>query len=224
MRNDKAYGVKDIKSTGKGEIAMDRNVRDKDSERLFVAVKIPAKERAALSHTCGHLKSELSFAKWTHEEDYHITLQFLGDTAVSQIPALTAALKKAAGGLSPFGLSVSNYGTFGVPSSPRVLWAGVRGDLDSLHELQQAVCAATLPLGFTGEERKYSPHITLARKYRGEQPHFAERLRALQLMDKESGEVVNNRDWSVDGIVLFATRMHKSPMYEIVENITFFER
>lgn len=189
-------------------------------ERLFVALRLPPELRAAVNRQCCMLSSELNFAKWTHAEDYHITLQFLGDTAPDKIPALIAALREAAAGFSPFRLSLAEWGTFGLSASPRVLWRGVDGDLESLHMLQQAVCAATQPLGFAAEDREYKPHITMARKYRGERPYDAERLQALQKLERE--EVAGKVDWRVDALVVFATRMHQNPMYETVENITFF--
>ncbi|PMS08554.1 2'-5' RNA ligase family protein, partial [Trinickia caryophylli] len=117
---------------------------------------------------------------------------------------------------------LSDWGTFGVPASPRVLWCGVQGEMGRLHDLQQAVCGATGPLGFKEEEREYKPHITIARKYRGDMPFPAERLQTMRKSDREAGEVIDKRDWTVGALVLFATRMHQNPMYETVENIAFF--
>jgi RNA 2',3'-cyclic 3'-phosphodiesterase len=190
-------------------------------ERLFIAIRLPEELRAALGRHCRKLSSELNFSKWVHPEDYHITLQFLGDTPQGRIPDLIAALKKAADGFAPFELSLQQLGTFGPPASPRVLWDGIAGDMKQLHALQRAVTSATQPLGFAPEDRKYSPHITLARKYRGESPFSTERLRALQAAGEQAEDVVENVPWTVDSMVIFVTRMHKSPMYETVETITF---
>ncbi|MDQ0193994.1 RNA 2',3'-cyclic phosphodiesterase [Paenibacillus wynnii] len=192
------------------------------SERLFIAIRLPEQLRAALGQRCRRLASELEFSKWVHAEDYHITLQFLGDTAPEKIPPLIDALKVATVGVTPFQLSVQQWGTFGPSSSPRVLWCGITGDLLPLHNLQQAVTSATLPLGFTGEERKYSPHITLARKYKGERPYSSEGLHALQSTGIAEDGDIEDVPWTVDSMVIFVTRMNKSPMYEVVEKISFF--
>ena len=194
---------------------------NKGSQRLFIAIRLPEGLRAALGQKCRRMASELEFSKWVHADDYHITVQFLGDTSVEKIPALIEALKGAVAGFAPFELSLQQWGTFGPPSSPRVLWEGIAGDLVSLHELHKAVTVATLPLGFEGEERKYSPHITLARKYRGEHPYNPERLKALLNAQPDTEEASGDIPWIVDSMVLFVTNMHKSPMYEVVENITF---
>lgn len=191
------------------------------SERLFIAIRLPEVQSITLNQHCRNLSSKLEFAKWVHKEDYHITLQFLGDTAPEKIPELIEALKGAVSGMPLFTLSLQAWGTFGTPDAPRVLWAGVDGDLQPLRALQKAITAATLPLGYENEKRSYNPHVSVARKYRGASP-FA--LDKLQLWEKPGGTAEEGAEkrWTVDSIVVFVTRMHKSPMYETVENISFF--
>lgn len=187
---------------------------DMTPERLFTAVRLSPELRGAVSGMCRRLSRELPFAKWTHEGDYHITLQFLGDTDPRNIPELVSALKKSAADFGPFTMSLRGTGVFGAPSAPRVLWAGLDGDADRLRELHSRIVAATEPLGFRAEERAYKPHVTLARKYRGEQGFDSQYLDALT-----REESVLQASWKVDEWVLFATRMHNKPMYEIVETI-----
>ncbi|OBZ09102.1 2'-5' RNA ligase [Bacillus sp. FJAT-27264] len=192
-----------------------------DKERLFVAVPLPPAIGEPLGSLCRSLATEVSFAKWTHPKDYHITLQFLGDTAKQDIPALIAALKKVAAVGEPFELSLEGFNTFGLPASPRVLWAGLGGELEKLHALQSAVTSATLPLGFVAEDRPYTPHLTLARKYRGDIPCKAEFVEFSEVLRQKREHLSSIRHWTVDGLVLYATRMCAIPMYENVENMTF---
>lgn len=192
-----------------------------DTERLFIAVKLPSELQEILGEKCNELSQEIHFSKWTHPEDYHITLQFLGDTHKKDIPALMKVLKEVGKQCMPFQLSLQEIGTFGVPTSPRVLWAGVSGELEKLHQLQQAVLAATFPLGFTAEKSEYKPHLTLARRYRGNTPFDDKILDNLLKLDVELGPKFDSIDWTVDSFVLYSTRMYAIPMYEIIENITF---
>ncbi|MDT3427164.1 2'-5' RNA ligase [Paenibacillus forsythiae] len=185
------------------------------NERLFTAVRLSPELRGAVGGMCRSLSRELSFAKWTHEEDYHITLQFLGDTDTRSIPELVSALKWAAADFGPFTLSLRETGVFGPSAAPRVLWAGVGGETDRLRELHHRIVAATRPLGFQAEERAYKPHVTLARKYRGERAFASGSLDALT---QEAAAL--HMSWRVEDWVLFVTRMHHKPMYEIVETIT----
>lgn len=184
-------------------------------ERLFTAVRLSPEIRSSLGETCRSLARELPFAKWTHEQDYHITLQFLGDTDPAAIPRLIEALRGAAAGMPPFGLSLKGPGTFGSPGAPRVLWAGVGGDTGKLEELFGRIVTAARPLGFKPEERAYRPHVTLARRYKGDRAFGRDSL------DKFAGMEPFSMSWRVEECVLFVTRMHKQPMYEVVETLLF---
>jgi RNA 2',3'-cyclic 3'-phosphodiesterase len=201
---------------------MERNRSEREIERLFIAVKIPPNLSELLEKESKICSAKLKFAKWTHSEDYHITLQFLGDTPVKEIPALLKALKEISGKSKPFRLSLENWGTFGLPHAPKVLWAGVSGELARLAELQRDVVNATSGLGFKAEAREYNPHITLARRYRGEQPFSAEQLQDLRDCAGEKENNCSEKDWTVDAFVVYATRMHAIPMYEMIEKLTFF--
>ncbi|MBW4081396.1 RNA 2',3'-cyclic phosphodiesterase [Paenibacillus sp. S150] len=201
---------------------MERKGSDTGTERLFIAVKLPNSPGESLAYECRALSAKLNFAKWTHSEDYHITLQFLGDTPKRSIPAVLEALKKASSACSPFQLQLDNWGTFGLPDAPKVLWAGVSGEIDKLRELQRLVISVTRPLGFIPEAREFKPHITLARKYRDEQPFSLGRLAVLRARESASQKEAGTPDWTVDGFVVYATRMHAIPMYEMIEKLTFF--
>ncbi|MFF2911850.1 RNA 2',3'-cyclic phosphodiesterase [Paenibacillus sp. NPDC057934] len=212
---------KDNKSAAKGEMTIMNEKGSHDKERLFVAVPVPQAIRESLGNLSRSLATEVSFSKWTHLEDYHITLQFLGDTAKQDIPALIAALKKVAAATAPFELSLEDFDTFGLPASPRVLWVGLGRELEKLNALQNAVTTATLPLGFGVEDRSYTPHLTLARKYRGDVPYKAEFVEFSEVLRQKREHLSSIRHWTVDGLVLYATRMCAIPMYENVENMTF---
>lgn len=200
---------------------MDANVSDKDSERLFIAVKLPSELRQVVADECSKLSQAYHFAKWTHPEDYHITLQFLGDTPKKKIPDLILALKQMSEQCRPFKLSLDKWNTFGLSNAPRVLWIGVSGELEELNLLAAGVHSATLPLGFLAESRDYKPHLTVARKYRGKISFDDKLLENLLKLDDEKRAKNFHRDWTIDSFVLYATRMYAIPMYEIIENITF---
>lgn len=210
------------KANGQANEQPNEQANEQERERLFIAVKLPPELGEMLNRHIRELPVQLQFAKWVHPADYHITLQFLGDTDVKDIPALAGALRGVAGGASPFSLALKEWGTFGAPSAPKVLWAGVGGDLKRLYELHRAVTAATQPLGFAVEERPYRPHLTLARKYRGEGPFQPDWLHFSAASDTKWEHLSSKLHWTVDGFMLYATRMCAIPMYENIENMTFF--
>ncbi|WP_379154514.1 RNA 2',3'-cyclic phosphodiesterase [Paenibacillus sp. sgz5001063] len=201
---------------------MEPKLSGSEMERLFIAVNLPSLLCKSLGKESSALSASLNFAKWTHYEDYHITLQFLGDTPKPSIPALLEALKEVASTCKPFQLHLTDWGTFGRPEAPKVLWAGVSGDMEQLLDLQKHVITATRPLGFIPEAREFKPHLTLARKYRGELPFSLGRLTDLRAQPPYNEEYYGKLNWTVDGFVVYATRMHAIPMYEMIEKLTFF--
>lgn len=176
--------------------------------RLFTAVRIPDELKIKLYQWMEHHKDRLPFRNWTHQEDYHITLQFLGDTEPAVMDKLHEALQEAANQVQPFPLKIGEPGVFGSERAPRVLWRGVEGELDSLFSLQQSIVQSTLPLGFVPEERPYRPHITTARKFN------QERLGSFNLSELMDG--VWDDTWLVEGFVLYKTNMGQKPMYEMI--------
>ncbi|QHW31082.1 RNA 2',3'-cyclic phosphodiesterase [Paenibacillus rhizovicinus] len=178
----------------------------KEAQRLFVAVPLPDRLKSALGAWSRELRASSPFRKWTEEADLHVTLQFLGDTEPNRLPALQAALAAAIGRIEPFRLVLQGMGTFGRPEQPRVLWAGIGGELDALRGLQRTIVEATAPLGFQAEERPYSPHLTIARSSTG-----TASFSLPQLLRTDAPPA-----WQVNEIVLYRTHMHQRPMYETI--------
>lgn len=182
----------------------------KEAWRIFIAVPIPQEVKQKMQAWCNERGEQLQFRKWVCTEDYHITVQFLGDVMPERLEQLEVGLKQAIENTHKFSLEAAGCGTFGRPASPSVLWAGVRGDVAALGRLQQKVTEANRALGFVPEERRYTPHITLARKYREDARLNPEVLKSAS----EFGS------WSVDRLVVYRTHMHERPMYEVVRTIT----
>ncbi|EHQ62363.1 2'-5' RNA ligase [Paenibacillus dendritiformis C454] len=174
--------------------------------RLFIGVPLGESASAVLDNWAKQAQRQWAFSRWVHPADYHITLQFLGDTPESKLAPLLEDLNRTAARSAPFRLALGGRGTFGLPSSPRVLWAAVDGAIDRLHELHHQVLKTTAPLGFMPEARPYRPHITLARKYKGTTAWDPGMLEA-----DTSGAAA---EWTADRFCLFRTHMQAMPMYE----------
>jgi 2'-5' RNA ligase len=183
----------------------------KDERRTFVAVPVPSSLKKQLSAWIEEKRNELSFRKWIHQQDIHITLHFLGSTSSLQLEQILKTLHDLCKEEVPFALSVDRFGTFGKNNQPHVFWAGVAGELDRLHQLQKRVTTALQPIGFPAESRPYHPHITLARKYAADD--FQQR--SLSALDAVSG------NWIVDEVVLYGSILGKEPMYHVVETFPF---
>ncbi len=90
----------------------------------------------------------------------HLTLKFLGDR--EQVSRVEEKLEERVRGFEPFILRINGLGAFPSITNPRIAWAGTESD-EQLAGLQISVEDAMREIGFAAENRKFSPHITLAR-------------------------------------------------------------
>jgi RNA 2',3'-cyclic 3'-phosphodiesterase len=124
--------------------------------RLFVAIDLPDEVKDVLAP----LAPELPEARWVPPEQLHLTLRFIGDVG----PETFAAIETALSALSfrRFPLTLRGVGHFPPGKRPRVLWVGM-DQCDPLMQLQQELELALLDAGIAPDERRFSPHITVAR-------------------------------------------------------------
>jgi 2'-5' RNA ligase len=176
--------------------------------RLFIAIPVPSEHRRWIAEWCREHSQHWPFRTWVHPSDYHITIQFLGECTFRQAREVKQRVRTLVADQEPFTLSLGTMGWFGAPDHPRILWAGLDGDLGRLHQLYQSVSDTVTPVGFEKEKRIYRPHITLAKKYkRNDFPH--EQVDTL-FRPKSSGL----KPWLVDELILYQTHRYRSPMYQ----------
>ena len=131
--------------------------------RAFLAVELSCDIRQNVSSFQQQLKETLPPLNLVRPESIHLTLKFLGFVEPSCIPQLLSVLKPIGDKTDKFSLDVQGVGVFPNIQRPRVIWAGVSGQTQSLQRLVLKVSAALEPLGFPLEEKAYHPHLTLAR-------------------------------------------------------------
>ena len=131
--------------------------------RVFIALAIPDEVRAALGDAQARLRPAGADVKWVRPEAIHATLRFIGDTNEERVPALGEAIAAAAAGIAPFSLEARGTGFFPNESRPRVVWAGLAGDLPALLRLQARVEAEVVRIGYPADDRPFAAHLTLGR-------------------------------------------------------------
>jgi 2'-5' RNA ligase len=122
--------------------------------RLFTAIEIPPDIRQSLTM----LRGGLPGARWIEPESYHLTLRFIGEVdgaMAREIDALLLQVRRM-----PFELTLDGVEAFG-GRKPRAVYAGVKPSVP-LVELQAEQEQLFKRLGFEAE-RKFTPHVTLAR-------------------------------------------------------------
>lgn len=124
--------------------------------RLFIALPIPAEIRNELSRlACG-----IPGARWVAPENYHLTLRFVGnvDTDIAE-DVDNALLRIDAEGVT---VDLDSIGWFGTKKRPTTIVAKAVKSPELLH-LQRKIESAMVRIGLGPDERKFMPHITLAR-------------------------------------------------------------
>lgn len=132
--------------------------------RTFIAVALSDEAREALRREISSLTNTLLSVRWVNVASLHLTLAFLGDLDDERLAAAHEATQAAASQSAPFALTLDRLGTFGSPHTPRVIWAGVGGEVAALHSVQSALANELDQRGFPPQEHPdYAPHLTLAR-------------------------------------------------------------
>jgi RNA 2',3'-cyclic 3'-phosphodiesterase len=172
------------------------------SLRLFVALEPPAPVRRQLKLLAAELRRAAGRAardvRWVLPEQIHLTLQFLGNAPEERLADVQRAVAEAAALARPLSLLVRGAGGFPNARRPRVLWAGVEGEVEALGGLARDLGARLARLGFPPEERPFSPHLTLGRARDGA-PGLAGALASLQ--DRELGS------WRAGEVTLFRSHL-----------------
>jgi RNA 2',3'-cyclic 3'-phosphodiesterase len=128
--------------------------------RLFTAVDISKDVEHALGAMIHRLRPSAKIS-WTSPEKLHITTKFIGEWPEERIEEMKRALGTVAK-TGPIRIAVRGSGWFPNARDPHTLWVGVEA-APELAVLARATEHVVQAIGVPMEERKYSPHLTLAR-------------------------------------------------------------
>jgi 2'-5' RNA ligase len=153
--------------------------------RAFIAVDLDDPVIKKICNVVEILKSRITEIRWLRKENLHLTLKFLGNIAESQVEPIAAALRHSLGLFSPCTISAKGLGVFPDFRRPKILWVGLTGD--QLVQLAAEIESALMPLGFTPENRAFTPHLTIGRWREGSRPAKNLRQEIDSLNDFEFG-------------------------------------
>lgn len=167
-----------------------------DTARIFFALWPPDALAESLARFAQDAAKRGS-GRPTRRETIHLTLAFLGDVAVSELPTLCALGERVRA--LPFSLTIDRCGYW---QHNRVFWAGpaeVPDRLRDLHlQLQTALAESAYPID--PPARQYIPHITLVRRMPS----------AIDISSPPEGAVFPALEWQCTNFVL--VRSVLSPM------------
>jgi len=134
-----------------------------ESVRAFIAIEIPESVQEILCRIQSVLKGEGLNLRWVNPANLHLTLKFLGDTPVDSIDAIREKMVRTAKSFEPFTLQATGTGVFPGIKRPRVVWAGIAGNIRTLIDLHHQLDKNLAELGIPSENRPFNAHLTIGR-------------------------------------------------------------
>lgn len=130
--------------------------------RLFIAVDFGFDVKNSLNQVIQDFKKHTERGSFTHKENLHLTLAFIGETKdlehVKQ--AMDNAVMKRT--IAPFRLSIGGLGRF-KRNEGDIYYINVEKN-DVLWELNRTLTDELKKFEFKMEEKEYKPHLTLGRR------------------------------------------------------------
>lgn len=172
--------------------------------RLFTAIEFEPHVKASLAAVQTEVKKACVSGNFTHCENLHLTLVFLGELPAANVPSLRRAMDNAVRDQTPFTLTADKLGAFG-RGGKKIVWVGLSGAVGQLHSLYSRLESNLIAQGVLSQTQSYSPHITLAREVTTGAPlsevHLGTALpitfdaQAISLMEskREQGRLVYHR-------------------------------
>jgi len=132
--------------------------------RCFVAVQVPATVLSAVEQYIKALNKTVSDIHWVKVNGIHVTLKFLGEIQPALVEQVEEIMVPLSHLYKPFRIKLKGSGCFPNKSKPRVFWLGLEQDsAKTLSEIHGWIDTNLKPLGFSEEERGFSPHLTIGR-------------------------------------------------------------
>lgn len=179
-------------------------------KRTFIAIDIPLE--SGIVEQINKLKSDFinEKIKWVRPQQYHITIQFLGNVENSEIQRINKSLDKITCNFTGFSLELTEFGVFKSLKNPRVLWIGFKPS-EELVKLKDAVEDEMTRFGFDRSDKYFSPHLTIARIKMLRQ---AEKLK--ELINRFNGKILQVVD--VHEIILYESILgQEGPEYKVIK-------
>ena len=131
--------------------------------RSFIAIEIPEDIRNQIADVQEILKKEPERISWTKAANMHLTLKFLGDVEQNLIPDIGKTLNEISQTVKSFTFRINGLGAFPNLKRARVLWIGIENPGSELEDIAKKIEDSLIQFGFSKENRKFKPHLTLGR-------------------------------------------------------------
>ncbi len=131
--------------------------------RLFIALPLEARVEQALGKIIQDLRPRGGRVSWVAPKNIHLTLKFLGDTDDSVVPDIRNQLDAFVRNYHPIDSSIAHLGAFPNLQRPRVIWAGIEKERETLVQMADEMELRMNKLGWEPEGKQFKAHFTLGR-------------------------------------------------------------
>jgi 2'-5' RNA ligase len=153
--------------------------------RFFIALEIPDDSKEQLQHVQQKLQDLMPDIRLVDPDKLHITLAFLGEQDESFKEKLVTLITTTTQNIPPFVVAPAYLDGFPNLHRAHVLWVGLKGDIDKLLLIRERVKDGLEELRVVVDERRYTPHITVAKTARTHRLSESEEAAIQELMSQK---------------------------------------
>lgn len=131
--------------------------------RVFYAIEFSDEIKKSIKTVQQSVQKLCLKGNFSHEENFHLTLRFIGEVDRREVEELKTCLDKAAETVEPFTLNFERIGWFS-RGEKKMLWIGVKNQDNSLDKLYKSLSWTLEEKGYDSDKKAYKPHVTLSRE------------------------------------------------------------
>ena len=130
-------------------------------QRVFIGVPVDKISQKAINKLLEGVKTPDREVRWVSESNRHMTLAFLGDRSVSEVEGLARQFDQTYQRLTRFQYSLSALARFPDPRGRIIALTGEpEAPLENVFQITQGLLRKNK---FVFDQKKFRPHVTLAR-------------------------------------------------------------
>ena len=188
--------------------------------RSFLAFDIPEELKSEFASVIELLSPKVKGVKWVAPDKMHCTIRFFGNVEEEVLMGkLSSVIAREVRHQSPIHLLGHGIGVFPNWRYPRVLWAGLTGETDSMISLHAKLADAFEEFGLKNDPRELRLHLTLGRAKSAFKEKEALVALVERMAEKEFGE------FDIKELVLYKSDLTKEgPIYTALKRFPLGRR
>ncbi len=130
--------------------------------RIFIAIDFDMSIKSYFEDIKSKLGTYCIKGNFTNINNFHLTLQFIGELEQSSIPMLSNAIQKCVSKHHLFRITLDKLGSF-KKGNANILWIGIKHN-ENLIRIYEELSLTLKYEGVVFDEKPLKPHITLGRQ------------------------------------------------------------